>query len=90
MKLKFIDYGRFLTLNFIFIWPLIMKSLLCCLLDGVPALCACFKNFVTRDEVTEPVCSALRNLTHQNEHANAAVRQVKPFCLTLPSRCIIP
>ncbi len=70
-----------------------MDSFLRCLSDGVPALCACFKNFVTRDEVTEPVCSALRNLTHQNEHANAAVRQVKHFCLILHSSnayCILP
>uniref|UniRef100_A0A5K3FNV4 Armadillo repeat-containing protein 6 n=1 Tax=Mesocestoides corti TaxID=53468 RepID=A0A5K3FNV4_MESCO len=45
-------------------------------LDGVPALCGCLVSFLSRDEVTEPVCSALRNLTHQNDHAALAVQQI--------------
>ncbi|KAM7534449.1 hypothetical protein Aperf_G00000104729 [Anoplocephala perfoliata] len=48
-------------------------------MDGVSALCGCLVNFVNRDEVTEPVCSALRNLTHQNEHASLAVHQIHDF-----------
>ena len=32
--------------------------------------------FINREEAAEPICSALRNLTHQNEHATLAIRQV--------------
>ncbi|KAM3188263.1 hypothetical protein ACTXT7_000662 [Hymenolepis weldensis] len=48
-------------------------------IDGVSALCGCLTTFVNRDEVTEPVCSALRNLTHQNEHASLAIHQIHHF-----------
>ncbi|VDK40694.1 unnamed protein product [Taenia asiatica] len=48
-------------------------------IDGVRALCSCLTAFLNRDEVTEPVCSALRNLTHQNEHASLAIRQIHDF-----------
>ncbi|KAL5961092.1 Armadillo segment polarity protein [Taenia solium] len=48
-------------------------------IDGVRALCRCLTAFLNRDEVTEPVCSALRNLTHQNEHASLAIRQIHDF-----------
>nr|CDS26167.1 armadillo segment polarity protein [Hymenolepis microstoma] len=48
-------------------------------IDGVSALCGCLTTFVNRDEVTEPVCSALRNLTHQNEHASLAIHQIHDF-----------
>ncbi|KAH9279480.1 Armadillo segment polarity protein [Echinococcus granulosus] len=48
-------------------------------IDGVRALCGCLTAFLNRDEVTEPICSALRNLTHQNEHASLAVRQIHDF-----------
>ncbi|VDM16743.1 unnamed protein product [Hydatigera taeniaeformis] len=47
--------------------------------DGVRALCGCLTAFLNRDEVTEPICSALRNLTHQNEHASLAIRQIHDF-----------
>ncbi|EUB55480.1 Armadillo segment polarity protein [Echinococcus granulosus] len=47
--------------------------------NGVRALCGCLTAFLNRDEVTEPICSALRNLTHQNEHASLAVRQIHDF-----------
>ncbi|VUZ39694.1 unnamed protein product [Hymenolepis diminuta] len=48
-------------------------------IDGVSALCGCLTTFINRDEVTEPVCSALRNLTHQNEHASLAIHQIHDF-----------
>ncbi len=43
---------------------------------GVPALCTCLTNFISRDEVTEPVCAALRNVTHRNPQANRAIEEV--------------
>nr|VZI04181.1 unnamed protein product [Spirometra erinaceieuropaei] len=46
-------------------------------LGGVSALCACMRRFLTRDEVTEPVCAALRNVTHRNSRAETALRQIQ-------------
>ncbi|BHF84019.1 hypothetical protein SprV_0902716900 [Sparganum proliferum] len=46
-------------------------------LGGVPALCACMRRFLTRDEVTEPVCAALRNVTHRNSRTETALRQIQ-------------
>uniref|UniRef100_A0A183TF58 Catenin beta n=1 Tax=Schistocephalus solidus TaxID=70667 RepID=A0A183TF58_SCHSO len=50
---------------------------LCNLSCGVQALCACMRRFLSREEVTEPVCAALRNVTHRNSRTDTALRQIQ-------------
>ncbi|VEL39369.1 unnamed protein product [Protopolystoma xenopodis] len=45
-------------------------------LRGVPVLCQTLIENADHEEVTEPVCSALRHVTHRNPHYEAAIYQV--------------
>ncbi|KAL3320157.1 Ras- protein Rab-11A [Cichlidogyrus casuarinus] len=46
-------------------------------LGGVAPLCQTLVENRTREEITEPVCSALRHITHQNTNKDAAIYQIK-------------
>ncbi|CAL8108122.1 unnamed protein product, partial [Calicophoron daubneyi] len=46
---------------------------------GVKYLCELLNLNSTRQEITEPICSALRHVTHRNPYANVAIYEVRIY-----------
>ncbi|GAA29111.2 armadillo segment polarity protein [Clonorchis sinensis] len=44
---------------------------------GVTRLCQLLNLNPERQEITEPICSALRHVTHRSQHANAAIYEIR-------------